>query len=521
MRKIIILITLFFFTLSNGAVQAQPNDELSDTSRIVDSLKRLNIDRQIEYIKSLTDVEDKIKEELIALSVRYKKNVTQEEETRLLDLLAKLSPEDCLGYYDIGLSYMDEFAKHPEIRQEIIQRIKADSQLSQEDKDEFIAYIESGKPLKEYLGLEFKMPEGIELPKELHIDFSIDPYGDMLAMLTFVTQVARWNKMTNVTNEDIEAHLNNIKPSARTYQGIAELYLTRKIKGSEDNWRERAVEYYKKAQVLDADNPSIYLSLVTTYFLEFKNYQDEIPKALKEARKIDNQNAVYDYLLAYYYFTIDREELALSHIEAGSKKSHINTYQVDGFKAAIEVSKELGIDSITAKVLIGDMLGPLKGFDLLHLIKDMRDTASAREEEERWQEARDIYNYLIRLSEQATESRPSLLAKLLNVDCQIYGYSGLAHYYNETNQTKKAGQMKEKAQLAEAEKDSMKRGRYSTLGGPLFGLAQIYIELGKEGFEKFIDERFFEGRDGEYLMEVGRVDTFEELMQMIREKFLY
>jgi len=518
MRKTIILITLLFFMFSNAPIQAQPAERLSDTSKIMKSFRRLSIDKQIEYIRGLDDVEGKIKEELATLLARYKEDITQEEESRIFDLLAKLSPEDCLGYFDVELSYMDEIAKHPEMRKEVIQRIEADDQQSREQKDLLIEYIESGKTLREYLNFEIEIPEDIKVPEELLIDFNT--YDDILAMLTFTVQVARLDKITNITNKDIEDYLNSVKPTARTYQGIAELYLTREIKGSEDDWHKRAIEYYEKALALDTNSPSIYSGLLCVYFYKFEDYQDRIPKTLREAERIDSENALYDYLLAYYYFTTDKEELALSQIEAGSKKSHINTYQTDGLKAAVGVSKQLGIDTITAKVLIRELFGLVKAYDLWPLGRKIRVIASEKEKEGRWEEARDMYNYLIEISEQLLGNSDTPTAKLWNVWSRKDGCSGLARYYEETNQTKKARDMKEKAQQAEFEEDLVIKGIDSKLGGPLLGMELIYVELGREDFEKFIDERYLKGRDGEYLIEAGKVDTLEELTQMIRDRFL-
>jgi len=224
--------------------------------------------------------------------------------------------------------------------------------------------------------------------------------------------------------------------------------------------------------------------------------------------------------LAYYYFTTDKEELALSQIEAGSKKSHINTYQTDGLKAAVGVSKQLGIDTITAKVLIRELFGLVKAYDLWPLGRKIRVIASEKEKEGRWEEARDMYNYLIEISEQLLGNSDTPTAKLWNVWSRKDGCSGLARYYEETNQTKKARDMKEKAQQAEFEEDLVIKGIDSKLGGPLLGMELIYVELGREDFEKFIDERYLKGRDGEYLIEAGKVDTLEELTQMIRDRFL-
>jgi len=268
MRKTIILITLLFFMFSNAPIQAQPAERLSDTSKIMKSFRRLSIDKQIEYIRGLDDVEGKIKEELATLLARYKEDITQEEESRIFDLLAKLSPEDCLGYFDVELSYMDEIAKHPEMRKEVIQRIEADDQQSREQKDLLIEYIESGKTLREYLNFEIEIPEDIKVPEELLIDFNT--YDDILAMLTFTVQVARLDKITNITNKDIEDYLNSVKPTARTYQGIAELYLTREIKGSEDDWHKRAIEYYEKALALDTNSPSIYSGYYAYIFISLR-----------------------------------------------------------------------------------------------------------------------------------------------------------------------------------------------------------------------------------------------------------
>ena len=521
MRKTIILITLLFFMFSNAPIQAQPAERLSDTSKIMKSFRRLSIDKQIEYIRGLDDVEGKIKEELATLLARYKEDITQEEKSRAFDLLANLSPEDCLGYFKVVYGCMDEITKHPEMRKEVIQRIEADSQLSQEQKDlfieYFIEYVESGKTLRDFLSFEIEIPEDVEIPEEFLIDFNT--HDDILAMLTFVTQVARLDKI-NITNKDIEDYLSNIKPSARIYQGLAELYFSRIIKDSKDDWHKKAVHYYKKGLELNPDNSSVYLGLLTVYFSKPEDYKDQIPKTLKEAEKIDSENAIYEYLLAYYYFTTDKEELALSQIEAGSKKPYINTYQVDSFKATVEVLKQLGVGSITAKVLIRELFGIVKAYDLWSLGRKIRVIASEKEKEGRWEEAKDMYKYLIEISEQLSGSLDTPTAKLWNVWSQKDGYSGLARYYEETNQTKKARDMKEKAQQAEFEEDLVIKGIDSKLGGPLLGMELIYVELGREDFEKFIDERYLKGRDGEYLIEAGKVDTLEELTQMIRDRFL-
>ncbi len=512
MPKTSILITLLFFMFSNAPIQAQPAEMLLDTSKIMESFRRLSIDKQIEYIENLSDIEVKTKDELITLLTKHKReNISQEEIDRVNDLLIKLPPKDYMNYLKVIFNQAQEYLKQPGVCKEVMQKVEAASKLSQEQKKDFIKYIESGKTIEEYL-LEIGIYEDSSL--------KVNIVNDRLSMLTFAVQVARWDKMTNITNKDIEDYLTSVKPTARAYQGIAELYLTRKIKGSEDDWYKRAVDYYEKALALDTNSPSIYSGLLCVYFYKFEDYQDRIPKTLKEAEKIDSENAVYDYLLAYYYFTTDKEKLALTQIETGSKKPYLNFYQIEGLKAAIEVAEEFDIEPITTKVLIGDLLGPIKAYDLWSLVEKMQDIASEREKEKRWKEARDMYNYLIRLSEQATEAADTLLAKSLNANCRIHGCSGLARYYEKVNQTEKASQMKEKAQLAKAERDSMKKGRYSKLGGPLLGMGLIYIELGREDFEKFLDERFLEGRDGEYLIEAGKVDTFKELIQMVRDKFL-